>query len=170
MSFFQTLLVILLFLILAEASISVVFGMPGTLISFIAILGFVIITKAHYIGWITVIIFGVLTLIGELGETLWGIKDAKRAGVSRKGLIASVGGSIAGSIVLAPFLLGIGALFGAVIGAFAGAFIVTLAEAKGLDNATRGSIAAAFGRLKGTLLKGFIVIAMTVVCFLEIVF
>lgn len=159
---------ILLFSIMIIATISIVFGMPGTLISFIAVLLFVLITKAHYIGWTTVIVLALLTLLGELGELLFGIKDAARAGVSRKAVIASVIGGVTGSIVLAPFLFGIGALIGAALGTFAGAFGASLIESRqALDAAHKGWVSA-IGRLKGTIFKGIIAIIMLIICIVEI--
>jgi uncharacterized protein YqgC (DUF456 family) len=142
--------------------------MPGTLISFIAVLIFVIITKAHYIGWITVVVLAVLTLLAELGEILFGIKDASKAGVSRKAVIVSIIGGIVGSIVLAPLLLGIGAIIGAALGTFTGAFTVSIMESRQtLDAAHKGWVSA-IGRLKGTIFKGLISIIMVIICIVEI--
>ncbi len=168
MTAFHIFLTILLLSIMILSTISIVFGMPGTLISFIAVLLFVIITKAHYIGWITVAVLAVITLLAELGEILFGIKDASKAGVSRKAVIVSIIGGIAGSIVLAPFLLGIGAIIGAALGTFTGAFIVSIMESrKTLDAAHKGLISA-IGRLKGTIFKGVISIIMIIICIVEI--
>lgn len=160
---------IMLFVIMILSTVAIIFGLPGTLISFIAVLLFVIITKAHYIGWITVIILAALTLIAEIGELLFGIKDAKKAGVSRKAIVASVVGAIVGSIVFAPFLLGIGALFGAVLGAFAGAFTVSVMENKLPGDAVYKGWVSAIGRLKGTLFKGIIAIIMIIIAAVEII-
>ncbi len=168
MTAFHIFLTILLFSIMIVSTISIVFGMPGTLISFIAVFLFVLITKAHYIGWITVIILAVLTLLAELGEILFGIKDASKAGVSRKAVIVSIIGGIAGSIVLAPLLLGIGAIIGAALGTFTGAFIVSIMESRQtLDAAHKGWVSA-IGRLKGTIFKGMVAIIMVIICIVEI--
>ncbi len=160
---------IMLFVIMILSTVAVVFGLPGTLISFVAVLLFVIITKAHYIGWITVIILAVLTIIAEIGELLLGIKDAKKAGVSRKAITASVIGAIVGSIVFAPFLLGIGALFGAVLGAFTGAFAISIVENKQPGDAAYKGWVSAIGRLKGTLFKGIIAIIMIIIAAVGII-
>lgn len=162
-------LTILLFSVMIIATISIVFGMPGTLISFIAVLLFVLITKAHYIGWTTVVVLALLTLLAELGEMLFGIKDAAKAGVSRKAILVSVIGGIVGSVVLAPFLFGIGALIGAALGTFTGAFAVSVLESRQtLDAAHKGWVSA-LGRLKGTIFKGAIAIIMLIICVVEIV-
>ncbi len=169
MTVLQVILTILLFLIMIAATLSIVFGLPGTLISFLAVLFFVLLTKARFIGWTTVIVLALLTLIAELGEQLLGVKDAARAGVSKKAVIASLGGGIIGSIVLAPFLLGIGALIGAALGTFGGAFTVSLLESRqALDAAHKGWVSA-IGRLKGTIFKGIISIVMIVICIIEVV-
>ncbi len=160
--------IILLFVVMGIATISIVFGLPGTIIEFVSVLIFVLLTKAHYIGWYTVIVLAVLTIIAELGETLFGIKDARKAGVSRKAMTASILGAIAGSIVLAPFLLGIGAIIGAVLGAFAGAFAVSIIENKKAADALHKGWVSAIGRLKGTIFKGIIAIIMIIICAVEI--
>jgi uncharacterized protein YqgC (DUF456 family) len=168
MTALSILLTILLFLIMFAATLSIVFGLPGTLISFLAVLFYVLLTKAHFIGWTTVIVLALLTLTAELGELLFGVKDAAKAGVSKKAVLASLGGGIIGSIVLAPFLLGIGALIGAAVGTFAGAFTVSLLESrKALDAAHKGWVSA-IGRLKGTIFKGAIAIVMIIICVVEI--
>ncbi|MCL4467663.1 MAG: DUF456 domain-containing protein [Deltaproteobacteria bacterium] len=162
-------LTILLFAIMILSTLSIVFGMPGTLISFIAVLLFVLITKAQYIGWTTVIVLALLTLLGELGELLFGIKDAAKAGVSRKAVFVSILSGIAGAVVLAPFLLGIGALIGAALGTFTGAFVVSIIESRhALDAAHKGWVSA-IGRLKGTIFKGLIAIIMLIICIIEII-
>ena len=168
MTAFHIFLTILLFIIMTLSVISIVFGMPGTLISFIAVLIFVIVTKAHYIGWISVGILAVLTLLAELGELLFGVKDASKAGVSKKAIMLSIVSGMIGSIVLAPFLLGVGAIIGAVLGTFIGAFTVSVFESKKtLDAAHKGWVSA-IGRLKGTLFKGTIGIIMIIICVMDI--
>lgn len=166
---FHIFLTILLFVIMTVSTISIVFGMPGTLISFISVLIFVIITKAQYIGWVSVGVLAILTIIAELGELLFGIKDASKAGVSRKAITASIISGIAGSIVLAPFLLGVGAIIGAVLGTFVGAFAVSVFESKQTLEAAHKGWVSAIGRLKGTLFKGVIGIIMIIICIIEVV-
>lgn len=168
MTAFHIFLIILLFIIMTASLVSIIFGMPGTLISFLAVLIFVIITKAHYIGWITVGVLTVLTFIAELGETLFGIKDASRAGVSKKAITVSIITGIVGSIVLAPFLLGIGAILGAVLGTFTGAFVVSVLENKNTIDAVHKGWISAIGRLKGTLFKATIGLIMIIICLVEI--
>ncbi|MGC9027594.1 MAG: DUF456 domain-containing protein [bacterium] len=168
MTAFHIFLTIVLFIVMTASIVSVVFGVPGTLISFLAVLIFVIITKAHYIGWITVAVLAVLTLIAELGEILLGIKDAAKVGVSKKAITVSVISGIAGSIVFAPFLLGIGAILGAALGTFVGAFVVSVIESKQTLDAVHKGWVSAIGRLKGTLFKGTIGLIMLIICLVEI--
>ncbi len=161
-------LTILLFIVMTAATISIVFGMPGTLISFLAVLLFVLVTKAHFIGWTTVAVLALMTIIAELGEWLLGIKDARKVGLSRKGIVASLIGAIIGSIIAAPFLFGIGAIAGAVLGSFLGAFAVSLMESKPAGDAFYKGWVSAIGRLKGTIFKGAISIVMIIICIAEI--
>jgi uncharacterized protein YqgC (DUF456 family) len=106
--------------------------------------------------------------LGELGELLFGIKDAAKAGVSRKAVLVSVIGGIIGSVVLAPFLFGIGALIGAALGTFTGAFAVSIMESRQALNAAHKGWVSAIGRLKGTIFKGIIAIIMLIICIVEI--
>lgn len=168
MTVLHVILIILLFAVMGIGMISIVFGLPGTIIEFGAVLLFVVLTKAHFIGWYSVLAIGLLTIIAELGETLFGIKDARKAGVSRKAMTASIIGAIAGSVIFAPFLLGIGAIIGAVLGAFTGAFAVSIAENRKAADAVHKGWASAVGRLKGTIFKGIIAITMIIICAAEI--
>ncbi len=161
-------LIIVLFLIMGLATVSIVFGLPGTVIEFGAVLIFVLITKAHNVGWYTVGALALLTVVAEIGEMLFGIKDARKAGTSGKAMAASIAGAVACSIAAAPFLLGIGAVIGAVFGAFAGAFIVSLMESRKAGQAVYKGWISAMGRLKGTLFKGAIAIIFIVICAVEI--
>ena len=145
---------ILYFLLSTVALLSNIFGIPGNALIFVFTLGYKLIAGSEIMGWITVIIVFVLFLLGEVLESALGLRGARKAGLSRKAMIASFVGAIAGSILMAPFLLGLGAIIGAVMGAFLGAFLTALLEERKLQKALEGGVESAKGRLLGTAVKG----------------
>lgn len=161
-------LTIVLFIILVLSSVSIVFGVPGNVISFLAILAFVLLTKAKFMGWAALLGVLLLVIAGEVGEFYFGLKGARRGGVSKRGAMAAVIGGIAGSLALAPFLLGIGAIIGALVGSFLGAFFVSLSENKMTSDAVGGGWFAAIGRLKGIIFKGFVAFLITLLALISI--
>lgn len=147
---------IILFILLTASCISIIFGIPGNFLSFGVMLIYGFVTGWNYIGWMTLLVVFLLAVSGEVIEYYLGVKYARRGGLSKKGIVASLIGAIAGAIIFAPFLLGAGAIIGTAVGAFVGAFVASAIEQKSAGDAISGGIMAAIGRMKGILIKGFI--------------
>ncbi len=140
--------------------VSNIFGVPGNALIFLATLGYKLVLGSDQFGWLPLGIVLALFVAGEVLESYLGLRGAKRAGVSRKGLVASFIGAILGSILFAPFLFGVGAIIGAALGAFTGAFVFTLVEERRLGKAVEGGVESAKGRLLGTAVKGVLGLSM----------
>jgi uncharacterized protein YqgC (DUF456 family) len=141
-----------------------VVGLPGTWM----LLGGAVIVEALRHGTFsltTLVIAGVIALLGELVEFLAGALGAKAQGASRlAGLGAIVGGligAVAGTVLLpAPI---IGAIIGSAVGSGAGAAGVELARRKKTTHQVLRIGAGAFaGRLLATVLKGACALAMMI--------
>ena len=163
MSGFELFLTIIYFILAVIALISNVFGIPGNLIIFFLTLGYKLLTGPEVMGWLPVIVVFILFITGEILESALGLRGARKVGLSKKAMLASFIGAIAGSILMAPFLLGVGAVIGAALGAFLGAFIITILEERKLKKAVEGGIESAKGRVYGTLLKRLSGLVMIIV-------
>ncbi|HJD98278.1 DUF456 domain-containing protein [Mailhella massiliensis] len=98
----------------------------------------------------------------EFGAQLWG---AKKYGSSKVSTIAGILGTIAGAILGAPFLFGLGAVFGALLGAWAGCLLAELLlRRQPWPLALRAAQGAFVGRFLGMVIKfglGMAMLALT---------
>ncbi len=146
----------------------IIFGLPGTVIILIAVIIYALATGFSKIGFGTVLILILITLVAESLEFFLGMAGAQRLGASRRGIIASVIGGIIGAAIMTPFLLGLGIIVGSFIGAFAGAFVAEYAAQRRLKPAARASYGALLGRLAGVVAKGFCAVTMIVIALMKI--
>ncbi len=103
------------------------------------------------IGWLTLAVLGVLTLLAVLVDFLASVMGVKYAGASRR----AVWGALIGTIVGLFF-----GLAGLIFGPFVGALVGELSVHGRLDQAGRVGIATWVGLILGTLLKLAIGFAM----------
>lgn len=142
-----------LFLLLFISLVSIIFGLPGTWFMVVILFFFSLVSKWSFPNISAVILAFVFAIVGEVGEQYFGVKEPLKAGASTKAVLSSFIGAIIGSILLASFLYGIGAIIGGSIGAFAGALLYTLVVER-KKYAVQISWRAAIGRMKGLLFKG----------------
>jgi uncharacterized protein YqgC (DUF456 family) len=103
------------------------------------------------VGWVTLLVLGVLTLLSFLVDFLATLFGAKRVGASRKALWGSVLGSIAGL-----FFLPIGLFVGPFVGALAGEYW----HGRELRQATKVGLGTWLGIVLGTAAKLGLAVAM----------
>jgi uncharacterized protein YqgC (DUF456 family) len=125
------------------------------------------------IGWTTVAILGALAVVGELIESLAGAAGAARLGGSRRGIVLSVLGAIAGSVLGA--IVGIpvpivgsalAAVVGGAVGAFVGAVVGEYWKGRQIHEGFEVGRAAFLGRIWGTagkLATGAVMFVITAV-------
>ncbi len=162
------------FLLGAACLVLVVLGLPGGWI-LLALAGLIEYADRFYLPegdrqsfeWWVLIACAVLLGIGELIEFLAGVAGAARGGASRRGMIGSLIGGIAGVFVFTPlffFVPLVGALFGALLGTFVGAVVGEWsAEDARLKQTMRPAFGATVGRVVGTASKMGITIAIWLV-------
>ena len=92
---------------------------------------------------------------GEVLELTSGSRGAKRAGASRAGTLAALGGGIVGALAGTILLLVpiVGTLVGGVLGAFTFGAIAEVRVGKPVNEALRAGSGAAGGQMRGMLLK-----------------
>lgn len=109
-----------------------------------------------------VALFG-LAVAGEIVEFLAQIWGAKKYGCSNKSTVTGMIGAIAGAIVCAPFLFGVGAIFGALGGAWLGSFAgERLLAGRPASQAVTAANGALVGRFLGMVVKFGLGITMIV--------
>jgi uncharacterized protein YqgC (DUF456 family) len=157
----------LLLLCCTAALVSVVFGVPGTLLILASGVVYAWAGSFEQVGFSTL---GWLALLAVLAEGLEfvvgaGIGSARRP--SRLVIVATVLGGLIGGLFGAAFFLGFGALPGAILGAFAGATLASGTQGAGFGDALRDGLNAARGRLFGFIIKIGVAITMTLLLMFE---
>ncbi len=152
------------FLFLLAGFLGLIFGLPGIWMIFGATLVYAWVTDFAQIGGGLLLLFGLLTVAGEVVEYVFGIAGARRFGSSNRGILFSVLGGFAGAIVGAPLFFGFGAILGALVGAFLGAVLIELLTygPTGWKKAVRSGWGSFLGRTAGVITKMAIAIGMIV--------
>lgn len=155
---------ILLLLVLLVGIVSLLFGLPGTTILFLAALVWGIATGFREISGGMLVGLALLTLLGEAADYALGLIGAKRFGSSGKGIVFSLIGGGVGALLGAPFLFGAGAVLGALAGAFLGAVgaELLLYGPSQWKKAVRSGWGNFIGRVAGMAVKMAIAIGMAV--------
>lgn len=129
-------------------------GVPGVVAVFGGMLLAAWIDDFERIGWITLVVLGVLTALAFLADIVGSLLGAKRVGASRLALLGAGLGAIVGI-----FMGFIGLLIAPFIGAVTGEFLAQ----RRLDTAARVGIGTWIGLAVGALAKIALVFAMIAV-------
>jgi uncharacterized protein YqgC (DUF456 family) len=125
--------------------------LPGVPIIYAGMLIAAWIDDFARIGWPTLLVLAVLTVLTLVADFLAGVLGAQRAGASRQALIGSVLGGLAGLAFGIP---------GLVLGPFIGAVVGELLARGGVAAAARVGLATWVGLLLGTLAKLALAVTM----------
>jgi uncharacterized protein YqgC (DUF456 family) len=156
----KVVVLIILMLSMPAGLIAVVLGLPGTWLILITsalyswLTGFSVITYQMLLG---LLVLAVAAEVLEFWSGLWG---ARRYGGSRKAMLGTLIGGLAGAIILTPMLFGFGAVVGALFGAFTGGFVVTYLEQRKMSNAMRVGWGGLLGRVFAMVFKGAAVVTI----------
>ena len=145
-----------------------VFGLPGTVLILLDVVGYAFLTGFAQIGLKVILILLAMAIVAELLDLGLGMAGAVRFGSSRAGMWAALIGSIAGAVILPPFFLGLGVLLGIFLGGGAAVFITEILRRRKLKPAFRASIGAMLGRMTGIAVKGILSVAMVAVTLFHI--
>ena len=118
----------------------------------------------------TVIILGLMALLGEALEFLTAIQGARSGPTVRGAATASIVGAFGGGLAGAPVMFGLGAIPGMAIGALLAVFAVALIGGATPGAAFETALGAMTGRIKGTALKMIVAVAMVAVIIISLVF
>jgi len=138
--------------VLALSLILIVLGLPGLWIMVASAVTYNLIVPGDPIGWVTLIVVGVLALIAELLDFSMTGRYARKYGGSRRSGWGAILGGIVGAMVGVPVPI-IGPVIGAFVGSFIGALIAELTGGSSAGDATRVAKGALIGRVVSTVLK-----------------
>lgn len=148
--------------------LAVALGLPGTVFIFLATLTYAITTQFQMIGWKTLFVLLILVFVSEGIEFLLGEISAMKTEISRRGVAAAFTGALAGAVLLAPALYGLGILLGWFLGSYFGILMVETARIKRLRPVFRPGFAAVSARIAGTMIKGSLAMVMIAVALINI--
>ncbi len=129
-------------------------ALPGVPLVFVGLLVAAWTEGFNRVGWIALVVLGVLTLISIVVDVISTVVGAQKVGASRLALIGSVIGTLAGL-----FFMPIG-LF---VGPFAGALIGEYLHERNLGKATKVGLGTWLGIVLGVALKLGLAMAMIAV-------
>ena len=126
-------------------------GVPGVMAVFGGMLLAAWIDDFSRVGWVTLVILGVLTALAFAADIIGSLLGAKRVGASRLALL----GAAVGTLAAFPF-----GFFGLLLGPFLGAVGGELVSQRRLDAAARVGLGTWIGLAVGSLAKIALLFAM----------
>ncbi|WP_420126375.1 DUF456 family protein [Longimicrobium sp.] len=142
------------------------FGLPGTWVQVLGVVGYAFATDFQTVGWATLTMVLVLAALGEVVEFTLGGRYARKYGGSRRAAWGAILGGIAGAIIGVPVFL-IGSVIGAFVGAFAGAALMEYTRSPEIRAALRVGWGAFVGRMVAIAAKSAIGVAIAAVALLS---
>ena len=149
-------------LVLFAGIFSTIFGLPGTIIIFVDVILYALITGFHRIGIKIIFFMFIVTLLAETLDFALGMAGAARFIPSKKNFWAAAAGALLGGMAMTPALYGLGTVTGGFIGGFCGVLTVEILRQNRLKPAFRTSYRAVLTGMAGVLTKGFAALAMTI--------
>jgi uncharacterized protein YqgC (DUF456 family) len=143
--------IVAILLVLAGIAGAVLPALPGVPLVFVGLLVGAWIDHFQKVGWFTLVVLGLLTLLSFAVDFLATSMGAKRVGASKWAVAGSALGTLAGLFFGIP-----GLIFGPFLGAVAGELIAR----RGQRQAVRSGFGAWIGLLVGTAGKLALIFAM----------
>lgn len=131
-------------LVIAGLAGSILPALPGLPLVFAGLFLAAWTGDFEQVGWITLTILGVLTLLAMVIDLIASLLGTRRVGASKLAVLGAAIGTLVG------LLFGI---LGLLVGPFAGALIGELLAGRDIDQATRAGLGAWLGFVVGTLAK-----------------
>jgi uncharacterized protein YqgC (DUF456 family) len=125
--------------------------LPGAALVFGGMLLGAWIDGFQRVGWVTLVILGVLTVLVFVVDFVAGVLGAKRVGASRLAIVGAAIGTVVGIFF---------GLVGILIGPFVGAFVGEVIARGRVEPAARVGIGTWIGLVAGALAKFALVLAM----------
>jgi hypothetical protein len=155
-------------LVLAQVAglLLIPFGLPGTWLQVLGLVGHAALTDFTTVGAVPLVLVVALAAVGEVVEFVLGGRYAKKYGGSTRAAWGAILGGLVGAFVGVPVFL-VGSVIGAFVGAFAGAALMELTRSPDARAALRVGWGAFVGRLVATAAKSAIGVAIAAVALLS---
>jgi hypothetical protein len=150
-------------LVLLFGIVSILFGLPGTVVILLDAFVYAAVTGFERIGFKTLLILLILSVLAEIADFAVGMAGAVKFGSSRAGFMAFLVGGLIGAWLMTPFLLGLGIIAGVFFGGFVGMLAAELIRQGRMKPTIRETTGAILGRAAGILVKGFFALIMVVI-------
>ena len=121
------------------------------------------LTNFARVEWLTLVILGILAVIGEIIESILGMFTVRKFGASRAAMLGTFFGGLAGGAAGTGLVPIIGSLIGAFAGAFLGAVVGELIHRRKLEPSLRAGWWAFVGRVVATTIKFEIGVLMIII-------
>ena len=138
-------------------------GLGGTFVIFGVALVTSLLTHGARVEWQTLVVLGILAVVGEIVESLLGVLVVKRYGASKSAMWGTFLGGIVGGVAGTAVLPIAGSLVGAFVGAFLGAVVGELIQRRELGPSMRAGWGALIGRLFAVTVKFEIGVVMVTI-------
>jgi len=145
---------ILLIFVIAGVALAV-FTLPGLWLMTASAAVYALVTHRHYVGWRTLIIAFVISLVAEILEMTLGGAAAKQAGGGKRAVVGAIVGGVLGGIFLSfliPVII-VGTLVGICLGSFLGAGLFEWLGGSAPLESLKVGLGAAKGRFMGIVIK-----------------
>jgi uncharacterized protein YqgC (DUF456 family) len=138
-------------------------GLGGTFIIFGVALVTGLVTQFERVEWQTLVVLGILAVIGEIVESFLGVFAVRRYGATRAAMLGTFFGGIVGGIAGTGVVPILGSLIGAFVGACLGAVVGELIQRHELEPSMRAGFGALVGRLFAIAIKFEIGVVMVTI-------
>ncbi|MFH1414587.1 MAG: DUF456 domain-containing protein [Elusimicrobiota bacterium] len=138
-------------------------GFAGTVVLWLGIFICSLLNGFNTIGAGLLVLFLLLSAVGEASEYLSGMMGAKKYGASKAGIIGALLGGLAGGILFSFLFIGIGTVLGVFFGTFLGAFTGEYISGKGIIASGKAGLGAFIGRVAAVGIKILVILVMTMV-------
>jgi uncharacterized protein YqgC (DUF456 family) len=155
----------LLVLVQAAGLLLIPFGLPGTWLQVLGLVGFAWLTGFESVGAVPIAAVVALAVVGEVAEFALGGRYARKYGGSKRAAWGAILGGVVGAVVGVPVFL-VGSVIGAFLGAFAGAALLELTHSPDARAALRVGWGAFVGRLAATAAKSALGVVIAAVALL----
>lgn len=161
MSFFATAGFTIFIIILFAGILLNLFELPGTVVIFFDVLIYSILTGFEQVGWKIILFLLFSAVIAETIEFFWTMSETPlQSGSQKKSLKSAVTGSLAGVLLLTPFMGGPGIWIGFLSGGLAGILIMEMIRQSKLKAPYRTLNRVIFNVVGKNVVKGFISLGM----------
>ena len=143
---------------------SIFFTTFGTLLIFIGIFLYALLTKFSALSVRTLVVIFIIYLIGELLEYVFVILGVKKFGASNRAIVGALLGGMLGAVLGTAFF-GVGIIVGTFAGIFLGAFFVELFSKKDMVRSIKAGTGGVVGRI-GSIAAKLVIAAVMMGTFL----